>query len=112
MKIYHNPKCSKSRDALALLKKKGADPEVIEYIKTPLTREELKRIVEKLGVSPMDIVRTDEPIWKREFTGIRWEDDALFGALVEYPILLQRPIVINGKRAVIARPPERALELL
>jgi len=110
MKIYHNPKCSKSREALALLRQHGVEPEVVEYLKEPLTKTELKKLVALLGVRPIDIVRTKEAIWKEQYAGMSESD--VFDALVEHPVLLERPIVVEGGRAAIGRPPENVLSLL
>jgi arsenate reductase (glutaredoxin) len=110
--IYHNPRCSKSRAALALLEERGIEPRVIEYLKTPPTRTELKALIKKLGVKPDAIVRTGEEVFKTEYQGRTLGDEEWLDALVEYPILLERPIVVSGERAVLGRPPEKILELL
>jgi arsenate reductase (glutaredoxin) len=112
-RIYHNPKCSKSRGALALLSERGADLEVIEYLDTPPSREVLERLIRTLGVPALAIVRTREPEFKAAAAaGCGTSDDELLDLLVAHPRLLERPIVEIGGRAVIGRPPERVLDLL
>lgn len=112
MKIYHNPRCSKSRATLLLLKEKGIKLEIIEYLKTPPTKEELEDIVEKLGMSAYDIVRVGETVWKEKYANEELTDDEILEAIVAHPILLERPIVVSGRHAVIGRPPENVLKLL
>jgi len=112
-KIYHNPKCGTSRKTLELLCERGIEPEVIEYLKSPPTAQELKAIVKLLGVSPRDLMRKKE----KEYATLKLDDpgksDAeLIAAMVENPILIQRPVVVREGRAVIARPMERVLEIL
>lgn len=109
--IYHNPRCSKSRDALALLKENGIEPVVVEYLKQPPDKATLKAIVDKLGVKPEQIVRKGEDTFKQNFAGKVLTDDAWLDALVTNPILIERPIVVSGTRAIIGRPPENVLAL-
>ena len=109
--IYHNPRCSKSRDALALLKENGIEPVVVEYLKQPPDKATLKVIVDKLGVKPEQIVRKGEDTFKQNFAGKVLTDDAWLDALVTNPILIERPIVVSGTRAIIGRPPENVLAL-
>ena len=111
--IYHNPRCSKSRQALALLEARGLDVEIVRYLEEAPSRGALKRVIEKLGIGgARDMMRPKEARYKdlglRDVTA----ESALIGAMAENPILIERPIVINGERAVIARPPEKALEIL
>ena len=110
--IYHNPRCSKSRMALALLEQNGEVPEVVEYLKTPPSRAELKAILAKLGMKPEQLVRKGENLYKSKFKDRVLSDDQWLDALAENPILMERPIVVMGERAVIGRPPEKVLELL
>lgn len=110
--IYHNPRCSKSRQALALLQERGAEPEVLEYLKTPPTKAELKALLAKLGLKPEQVVRTGEELYKQKYRGRALTDDQWLDALAENPILLERPIVVRGSRAVLGRPPEKVLEVL
>ena len=109
--IYHNPRCSKSRGALALLREHGVEPEIIEYLKTPPDRETLARLLALLGCRPHDVMRRKEAAY-RDHAVARLDDDGQLTALTEHPVLLERPIIVSGSRAVIGRPPERVLELL
>lgn len=110
--IYHNPKCSKSRATLALLKERGVEPRIIEYLKAPPTAAELKAIVAKLGIRPEALVRKGEEIYKSRYAGRTLSDDQWVAAMARDPILIERPIVVAGRRAVIGRPPENALTLV
>jgi arsenate reductase len=110
--IYHNPRCGKSRAGLALLHAKGVEPTVIEYLKTPPSKEELRAIVKKLGITPAALVRTGEEIYKRKFKGKAMTDEQWLDALAKNPILIERPIVVKGARAAVGRPPEKVLEVL
>lgn len=112
MEIYHNTRCSKSRCSLQYLEEKGADFEVIEYLKTPPTADELKSILNKLGMKPEEIVRKGEKVFKENYKGKSLTDEEWITALIAYPILIERPIIVDGDRAVIGRPPEKVLELL
>jgi len=110
--IYHNPRCSKSRAGLALLRAKGVEPTVIEYLKTPPTKEALRAIVQKLGIKPADLVRTGEEIYQQKFKGKAMTDEQWLDALARHPVLIERPIVVKGARAAVGRPPERVLDVL
>lgn len=114
IQLLHNPRCSKSRQTLALLQENGIEPQVIEYLKTPLSKEELKALAGKLGVNhPIDMMRTKEAEFKEQ--GLNSKDtteDALFTAMADTPKLLERPVVINGDNARIGRPPEAVLEII
>ena len=110
--IYHNPRCSKSRNTLALLQQNGIEPTVIEYLKDSPSKSELKTIVRKLGSRPEQIVRKGEDTYKNTFAGKTLTDDQWLDALAGNPILIERPIVVRGDRAVIGRPPENVLELI
>jgi arsenate reductase len=109
--IYHNPRCSKSRQALELLRERGIEPAVIEYLKTPPSIETLMELIELLGVQPLDVVRTKEPEYAASGLGKASSAREVAEAVVRAPILLERPIVVSAERAVIGRPPERVLEL-
>ena len=109
--IYHNPRCSKSRETLALLEQHGANPHVIEYLKTPPTAAELETIIARLGIEPEQLVRKGEAVYKSSFadqslTGAQWIE-----AMVANPVLIERPIVLKGDRAVLGRPPENVKTL-
>ncbi len=110
--IYHNPRCSKSRKTLALLQERGIEPTVVEYLKNPPDKRELETITRKLGVKPEQIVRRGEASFKEKFAGKLLSDSEWLDALAEHPILIERPIVIKGERAVIGRPPENVLDLV
>ena len=111
IRIYHHAGCSKSRAACALLAEAGAEMEVVDYLSTPPTAEDLRELLRKLGLGAVDLLRRGEPVY-REIYGVRdlGEGEA-FEALLTHPILLERPIVVSGDRAVVARPPERVKEL-
>jgi arsenate reductase len=104
--IYHNPRCQKSRQTLALLREAGHEPEIIEYLKTPPSGEELKKLLAQLGLSAEEIIRKKEAIFKENYKGKTLSEDEWLMALHENPKLIERPIVTNGQRAVIGRPPE------
>ncbi|HHJ38955.1 MAG: arsenate reductase [Methylothermaceae bacteria B42] len=111
--IYHNPRCSKSRATLQLLQEKGIEPEIIEYLKTPPSKEELEAILNKLGMEPRDLMRKKEKVYKEK--GLDNPDltrDQLIQAMIENPILIERPIVLVGDKAALGRPPENVLEIL
>jgi arsenate reductase len=110
--IYHNPRCGKSRATLALIEEKGIAPEIIEYLKTPPSAAELKALCRKLGVKPEALARKGEDIYKTEYAGRTLSDDEWIDAMTRHPILIERPIVVRGARAVIGRPPENVLRLL
>ncbi len=110
--MYHNPRCRKSRESLAFLKEKGIEPEIILYLKTPPTVDELKEVISKLGIEPFELVRKKEVLYKENFKGKDLSDDEWIDLMVEYPNLIERPIVINGDKAVIGRPAENIEELL
>lgn len=110
--IYHNPKCSKSRATLELLRASGVEPTVVEYLKTPPTAGELRAIVAKLGISPEQLVRKGEQIYKERYAGKALTDSQWIEAMVADPILLERPIVVRRERAVLGRPPENVRHLL
>lgn len=113
LQIYHNPRCSKSRQTLALLQEKGHTPEVILYLETPPSAAELRSILESLGLEARDIIRKGEKLYKElALNDASLSDDALITAMAANPILIERPIVINGKRAKLGRPPEAVLEIL
>ena len=111
--IYHNPRCSKSRQGLALLREHGVEPEIVEYLKTPPSVDELDAILRKLGMEPRELMRRKEPEYKE--LGLAEESlprGRLIAAMVEHPRLIERPIVVSGDRAVLGRPTEKVLELI
>lgn len=113
VKIYHNPRCGKSRQTLQLLKEQGIEPEIIEYLKTPPSAEELNEILQKLGMAPRDLMRKNEAEYKTNGLDDQSLDrQALINGMVSHPILIERPIVITNDKAAIGRPPEAVLTIL
>ncbi len=112
MKIYHNPRCSKSRQALALIQEKGQEVEIIEYLKESLSFKDLKSILEMLNIKAIELIRTNEIIWKENYKAKEMTDQELINAMMENPKLIERPIVIKNGKAIIGRPPEKVLNLL
>ena len=110
--IWHNAKCSKSRATLALLKEHGHEPRIVPYLDDAPSANEVKRVLDLLGSEPRDLMRTKEDLYNELGLGDEHDDEALIRAMVENPILIQRPIVICGNRAAIGRPPESALAVL
>ncbi len=111
IRIYHNPRCGKSRSACALLAEKGVTPEVVEYLKTPPSKEELRGLLAKLGMKPEALLRKGEDVFKEHYAGKQLDDDGWLDAMVAHPILIERPIIVRGDKAVVGRPPERVNEL-
>lgn len=112
MKIYHNPRCRKSREGLAILQDSGQKFEIIEYLKQPLTETELKSILNMLGIKPIELIRKNEVDWKQNYKGKVLSDDELIKAMITFPKLMERPIVVKNNQAVLGRPPENIKELL
>lgn len=106
IKIYHNPRCRKSREGLALLEKSKKDFEVIKYLEEIPSKEELRSIINCLGITPENLVRKNEAIWKENYRGRLLSDEEVLDAMIEHPKLIERPIVVNGNKAVIGRPAE------
>ncbi len=107
MKIYHNPRCSKSRAGLKLIQEAGKDVEIIEYLKTPPTEPELKKLLLMLGMNPLDLIRKNDSIFKEQFKGKELSDDEWIKIMVENPKLIERPIVVDRNKAVLGRPTEK-----
>ena len=110
--IYHNPRCRKSRETLKILEDQGETIEIIKYLENPPSKQELKQLLELLAIEPMALIRTNEAIWKEKFKGKSMSNEAVIDAMIAYPKLIERPIVVNGTQAVIGRPPEKVLEIL
>ena len=111
--IYHNPRCSKSRQTLQLIEEQNIHPEVIEYLKTPPSASELKRILKLLNLKPRDLLRRKESEYEQH--GLDDEsltDDQIIAIMVAHPKLIERPIVVSGNKAALGRPPENVLEIL
>lgn len=113
VKIYHNPRCGKSRQTLQLLKDQGIEPEVVEYLKTPPSAQELDDILHKLDIEPRELMRKKEAEYKANgLDDASLDRQALIRAMVEHPILIERPIVIANGKAAVGRPPENVLAIL
>lgn len=111
--IYHNPRCSKSRQTLELLNGHSGDVEIVEYLKTPPDAETLARILDLLGLEPRQLLRSNETEYRElGLDNTALSREALIAAMVAHPILIQRPIVVHGNRAALGRPPEDVLEIL
>lgn len=111
--IYHNPRCSKSRQTLALLQENGVDVEIIEYLKTPPNEKQLAAILKKLGIKPVELLRKKENVFKELGLAKKLDDDhALIKAMLANPVLIERPIVLANNKAAIGRPPENVLDIL
>lgn len=113
IRLYHNPRCSKSREALELLTANGAEVEVVDYLKTPFSHAELKQVLECLGMSARELLRTKEEEYKSlRLDDVALEEKHLIDAMISHPKLIERPIAVKGAAAVIGRPPEKVLALL
>lgn len=111
--IWHNPRCSKSREALKLIRDQGIEPEVVEYLKTPPSADEIKAVLAMTSLGPRELMRKKEaPYKERDLGDASLSDDALVAAMHDAPILIERPVVIRGKKAALGRPPEAVLEVL
>jgi arsenate reductase len=113
IQLFHNPRCSKSREALALLREHGVEPDVVEYLKSPPTAARIDRLLTQLGLEPRQLMRRGEAVYKE----LGLDDPALsratlIAAMADNPILIERPIAVSGERAVLGRPPQKVLELL
>ncbi|MCG8318664.1 MAG: arsenate reductase (glutaredoxin) [Cytophagales bacterium] len=111
LKIYHNPRCRKSRETLQLIKDQGEAVEVVEYLNEVPSVETLRTVLEKLGLKPLDIVRKGEAIFKDHFKGKNFDDEGWLKILYENPKLIERPIVVKGNKAIIGRPPDHVKQL-
>lgn len=110
--IYHNKRCGKSRDALTILNEKNIKLNVVDYLKTPPTTKELASILKKLNIAPIDLVRKGETVYKENYKDKTFTNDEWIQIMVNNPILIERPIIVNADKAVIGRPPEKVLEIL
>jgi arsenate reductase len=110
--LYHNPRCSKSREALHLLEEEGETIEIVKYLDTPPTHQELKQVVELLGIKPIALIRTQEADWKQNYKDKNLTDEQIIDIMVQNPKLIERPIAIKGTHAVIGRPPKKVLDIL
>ena len=113
LKIYHNPRCSKSRQTLGILEERGLEPIIVEYLKQPPAKQEIKQVLAYLGKGPRDIMRKGEAAYKEQNLGDEsLSDDDLIDAMVKTPILIERPIVIADGKAALGRPPESVLDII
>ena len=114
IKVYHNPRCRKSREALAYLEEKGISFEVRQYMKDEesMTSSELEEVLDALNMDALDLVRKNEALWKEEYRDLELGEDEIILAMIENPRLMERPIILNGDKAVVARPAEKAEEVL
>ena len=110
--IYHNPRCSKSRETLELIREKGIEPTIVEYLKDVPTEKELKMLLMKLGIQAVQLVRKNEAIFKEKFKGLEFNEDEWIKVMIEAPKLIERPIVVKGHSAILGRPPENVLDLI
>lgn len=112
IKIYHNNRCSKSRCGIEVLENSGKEFEVVKYLENVPSKDELKNIIKMLGIEPIELVRKNEAIWKSDYKGKILSNDEIIAAMVANPKLIERPIVINGNKAVVGRPPELILNII
>lgn len=112
VKIYHNPRCSKSRQILALIREQGIEPEVIEYLHTPPSESELNSILQMLDLEPLELMRRGESEFKEHIRGKQLDRAESVALMAKYPKVIERPIVIHGSKAAIGRPPEAVLAIL
>ena len=110
--IYHNPRCTKSREGLCEIENLNQPFEIRKYLDEPFTEKELKEVIKKLNIKPLELVRTKESIWIENYKGKELTDDQIIDALLKNPKLIERPIIVNGNKAVIARPKEKINEIL
>lgn len=112
IEIYHNPRCSKSRQGLAILEDSNKAFDVVKYLDDVPDEKTIKAVISKLGIKPMELVRKNEAIWKSDYKGKTLSDTQIIEAMVKHPKLIERPIVINGDKAVVGRPPESILTII
>jgi arsenate reductase (glutaredoxin) len=112
IKIYHNTRCSKSREACSLLQEQNSSVEIVEYLKTPPTQKIIKELLKMLGITAEELVRKNEPLFKEKYATKKLTEAQWIKALAENPILIERPIITDGKNAIIARPPEKVVAFL
>ena len=112
MKIYHNPRCSKSRQTLNLLKEQGIEPEIVLYLNTPPSKAELQTLLQQLNIKPSQLLRKREKIYKEQFKGKDISEEEWVEIMIAHPKLIERPIVVKDGKAVLGRPPENVLEFI
>ena len=112
IKIYHNNRCRKSREGLEILENSGKEFQIVKYLEDSPSKSALAEIIQLLGIQPIELVRKNEAIWKSDFKGKNLNNDDIIDAMVKYPKLIERPIVINGNKAIIGRPPSLILDII
>ena len=112
IKIYHNPRCRKSREGLQILEESGKDFEIVKYLENTPTKEELSDIIKLIGIKPIDLVRKNESIWKENYKNKQLSDNEIITAMTENPKLIERPIVVNKNKAIVGRPPENIKKII
>lgn len=112
IKIYHNPRCRKSREGLAVLENSKKEFKIVTYLVNPLSEKELSEIIKLLDISPLELVRKTEKTWKENFKGKELSDKEIINAMIKNPKLIERPIVVNNKKATIGRPSENILAII
>ena len=112
IEVYHNARCGKSRECLAFLNEANVEYQIINYLQDAPTVDELRTLIQKLGIPPLELVRQKEKIWINNYAGRHLNDDEILLAMAEHPILIERPIVVNGDKAVIARPFAKAFDIV
>jgi arsenate reductase (glutaredoxin) len=112
IRIYYNPRCSKCRDTAAMVSERGYDIELVQYLDTPPDKAELRGLLTKLGMNPVELVRKTEAVFQQNYAGRTLNDEEWLDALAAHPVLIERPIVVRGNKAVVARPAEKVLALL
>lgn len=112
LQIFHNNRCGKSRNCLALLEASGKEFEIVSYLITPPTKEALRVVLQKLNLAPIDLIRQKEKIWMEQYKGQDLTDEALLNILVDHPILIERPLLVSDTKAIIAREESKILEFL
>ena len=110
--IYHNPRCGKSRECLAFVTNSKEAFEVVKYLENPLNFNQLEEIIKKLNIKPIELIRTKESVWIENYKGKKLSDKEIIQAIVDYPILMERPIAVKGNKAVIARPLDKIKEII
>ena len=110
--IYHNPRCRKSRETLKIIEDSGKPFQIVEYLKEPLTAAELRKVVDLLGIEAQALIRKNEAIWKEQYRGKELSETEVLKVMEANPKLMERPLVVKGKKAVLGRPPENVLSLL
>ena len=112
IKIYHNPRCSKSRKALEIIKKRNTHFEIVEYLKKPLKLNEIKLLLSLLKIKPIELIRTKELVWKENYKNKKLNDNDIIDAIVHHPKLMQRPIITNKNKAIIGRNLKKVLDII